>query len=64
MERICLICKTSQDNLTKRLVVDHDHKTNKIRGLLCTNCNLGIGNLKENISYLKNAILYLGDKYE
>ena len=39
--------------------IDHDHNTNKVRGLLCFGCNIGIGNLKDDISILKNAIEYL-----
>ena len=40
-------------------VVDHCHTTNKVRGLLCRNCNLGIGLLKDNPEFLKRAILHL-----
>lgn len=43
--------------------IDHCHKTGKIRGVLCGHCNLGIGNLKENITTLRNAIKYL-QKYQ
>jgi hypothetical protein len=39
--------------------VDHDHETNKIRGLLCSRCNTGLGLFFDNISNLENAILYL-----
>ncbi len=41
------------------LCVDHDHKTNKIRGLLCSRCNTGLGLFFDDVSNLKNAILYL-----
>ena len=41
------------------LHVDHDHKTGKVRGLLCNCCNMGIGNLKDDINLLYNAIEYL-----
>ena len=34
-------------------------KTNKIRGLLCSNCNRGLGHFKDNIDILKSAIKYL-----
>ena len=40
--------------------VDHDHKTGNIRGLLCRNCNLGIGLFEDSTETLKNAIAYLG----
>lgn len=57
----CAICKTEQTNnkFHKKLSVDHRHKTGKVRGLLCSNCNTAIGLLKEDINVLKNAINYL-----
>jgi hypothetical protein len=41
------------------LCVDHDHETNKIRGLLCSRCNTGLGLFFDDISNLENAINYL-----
>lgn len=58
-DHLCYICKTKGNS--KFLHVDHDHKTNEIRGLLCKNCNHGLGNFKDNIQLLKNAIEYLRD---
>lgn len=55
----CLLCNKSPEENGKALSVDHNHQTGKIRGLLCDNCNKGIGFLKENIETLKNAIRYL-----
>lgn len=57
----CAICLGIDKN--QRLGVDHNHKTKKIRGLLCTGCNTGIGGLQDSIELLKNAINYL-KKYE
>lgn len=39
--------------------IDHDHKTNVVRGFLCRACNLGIGNLRDNPDFLRAAIEYL-----
>lgn len=52
----CKICNTTS---TKPLSVDHCHSTGKIRGLLCNPCNMGIGQFKDSIVRLKNAISYL-----
>jgi hypothetical protein len=55
----CKICGISEDELNRVLYIDHDHKTNKVRGLLCTSCNNGIGQFKDSIELLKNAVNYL-----
>ncbi len=61
----CAICNKKEiecrNQRTKHygLYVDHNHKTDEIRGLLCHNCNLIIGHAKDNISLLNNAIKYL-----
>ena len=41
------------------LVMDHNHQTGKFRGMLCNHCNRGLGNFKDNIQNLEQAILYL-----
>jgi len=58
----CAICGIHLDELTKKLVVDHDHKTNIVRGLLCDKCNRGLGHFNDDIQILKNAISYLKPK--
>ena len=35
----CAICRIHQDKLKRRLAIDHNHKTGKIRGLVCQKCN-------------------------
>lgn len=56
----CAICGT-QDSGTKHnnFCIDHCHSSNRIRGLLCTHCNKGIGHFNDNISKLQMAIEYL-----
>lgn len=54
---VCAIC--GEPPKTKRLAVDHCHKTNKVRGLLCDGCNHGIGMLKDNPGLCRKAAKYL-----
>lgn len=51
----CAICGNEHDLLW----VDHDHSNNEIRGLLCNNCNTGIGMFNDDTELLINAITYL-----
>lgn len=50
----CAICKK-----TKKLQLDHNHKTGKIRGLLCSNCNCALGLVSENFRILQRMGGYL-----
>ena len=50
----CKIC-----NKQKEIVVDHNHNTDEVRGLLCHNCNRGIGFLMDSPAIIKNAYEYL-----
>lgn len=52
----CAIC-----NRQEKLVVDHNHDTGKIRGLLCSGCNRGIGCMREDVNALRTAAKYLED---
>lgn len=59
----CAICKSKIGNSrTTRLFIDHDHLTGKVRGLLCSACNHGLGLFKDSPILLKRAINYLTDK--
>ena len=59
----CAICESRIGNSrTGRLFVDHCHTTNKVRGLLCSNCNHGLGQFKDSPKLLQRAIEYLSDK--
>lgn len=55
----CAICNSHQTEFKRRFAVDHDHKTGKVRALLCDNCNKGIGCLKESPAVLEAAISYI-----
>ncbi len=56
---VCAIC--SEGNSSGRaLAVDHDHNTNKVRGLLCDRCNRGLGLLGDDPGRLKRAASYIG----
>ena len=52
----CAVCRKPQD---KKLSVDHCHTTGAVRGLLCTNCNVGIGYFQDKPGLLEEAIRYL-----
>lgn len=58
---VCAICGTDNPGSNTRFMVDHNHDTGEVRGLLCGNCNRGIGLLGDNISTLSKAITYLSD---
>ena len=54
----CQLCgKEFKDDKDKHL--DHCHKSKKVRGLLCTECNLGLGLFEDSIVNLKRAMEYL-----
>jgi hypothetical protein len=56
---VCAICKGEGDGKWKKLCVDHDHKTGKVRQLLCRNCNMVLGQVGDNANLLEEMIKYL-----
>ena len=64
---LCGICEKPetfihhQTKETARLAVDHCHKTNKVRKLLCKSCNTALGLFKDDIGVMENAVQYLKD---
>lgn len=65
----CAICERDHRDYVENhpthnyFVVDHDHKTGKVRGLLCSNCNSGLGKLGDTRESILKALRYL-EKHE
>lgn len=53
---VCAICKQKPKS---SFHLDHCHSTGKVRGILCSNCNMALGLLKDNTTFLQKAIEYL-----
>lgn len=59
LERQHGVCAICGEKPSIELNVDHCHKTGQVRGLLCSPCNLGLGNFKDNSNRLYKAVEYL-----
>jgi hypothetical protein len=56
----CAVCKTALNSSRyTKLAVDHDHRTGRVRGLLCTGCNTALGLMKDSPVRLRAAAVYL-----
>lgn len=56
----CAICGTTDFGKRRKYFhVDHNHKTGKVRGLLCNNCNAMLGMAKDDSNILESGIKYL-----
>lgn len=55
----CPICERDFESTGEQPSIDHDHDTGAVRGLLCRQCNLGIGNLRDDLALVQNAYNYL-----
>lgn len=58
----CAICKGQERDGTKRLSVDHNHVTGKVRGLLCDRCNRCLGGAMDNPDRLEVMAAYLRER--
>jgi hypothetical protein len=59
----CKICQLSKDESKVNFAVDHDHKTGRVRGVLCRDCNMGLGKFKDDSTLLSRALAYLNDEH-
>jgi hypothetical protein len=55
----CMVCRKPEGKFPDTLNVDHDHKTGRVRGLLCSACNRALGNVKDNVEVILNLVKYL-----
>ena len=53
----CAVCGVPINRENRH--IDHDHKTDKVRGLLCRRCNMAIGLFEDDYRILQKAVLYL-----
>ena len=56
---VCAICGEPPSDRYKKLHVDHCHETGRVRGLLCHECNHGLGKFKDDLDILASATSYL-----
>jgi hypothetical protein len=61
---LCAMCHLAETAVNpsgeiRGLNIDHCHKTGRVRGLLCRNCNVALGLIKDNTELLKHAVTYL-----
>ena len=57
----CMICAITEEELGRKLDVDHCHDSGKVRGILCNPCNTMLGHGRDNVAVLEAAIKYLNE---
>ena len=63
--KLCPICDRAliyQGRSNNRAVIDHDHTTGVVRGIICSNCNLALGYVNDNPEYLEKLKVWLYDR--
>lgn len=61
---LCAVCRRPDESQARRasseqLAIDHDHSTGRVRGLLCTSCNLALGHLKDDPLRIRALLDYI-----
>lgn len=56
--QVCAICRRAT-GATRKLSVDHDHKTGLVRGLLCSTCNKLLGHIRDDLETARRVVAYL-----
>lgn len=58
---LCYICGQTnfERGVSQKLASDHNHETGQLRGLLCINCNRGLGMFEDDVEFLESAVKYL-----
>ena len=59
---VCAICQGPPNGKGHRYHVDHDHRTGRVRGLLCSRCNTMIGHALENPDILRAGATYVAER--
>lgn len=59
--KICPKCEKHQSELTQALAVDYCHENGRVRSLLCSKCNIALGNVDEDINILLSMVDYLNE---
>lgn len=59
----CGICGVKQGDIKTTFSVDHDHSNGRVRGLLCHECNMGLGKFKDSTKVLLAAVEYLKEDF-
>lgn len=58
-ERLCALCGTDDPGKHPGWVVDHCHRTKKVRGILCSPCNISLRKGRDTIEHLEKALAYI-----
>jgi Recombination endonuclease VII len=60
----CALCRKHLSTQKRRLCVDHDHETGKVRGLLCARCNGALGKLGDTVTSIKRVLAYVSQSVD